>query len=187
MKGDSVLLLTGAPGSGKTTVVRRVAEELRKRERRIAGFFTAEIREGGQRVGFRIETFTGSRAILAHVSIRSPHRVSCYGVDVAALDEIVDEALAPSSSVDVYLIDEIGRMESFSPRFVAATERLLDGRRLVIATVALRGGGFSEEVKRRPGVELLRITPTNREEMPGQVLEWIAERSPAASRQRGSR
>jgi nucleoside-triphosphatase len=187
MEGDSVLLLTAAPGSGKTTVMRRVAEELRKRERRIAGFFTAEIREGRERVGFRIETFTGSSAILAHVSIRSPHRVSRYGVDVAALDEIVGEALAPSSSVDLYLIDEIGRMESFSRRFVAATERLLDGGRLVVATVALRGGGFIDEVKGRPGVELRTITPTNREEMPAQILEWFAARSPAVPRQRGSR
>jgi nucleoside-triphosphatase len=188
MKRDSVLLLTGAPGSGKTTVVRRIAEELRKTKRRIAGFLTTEIREGRERVGFRIETFPGSRsAVFAHVSIRSPHRVSRYGVDVAALDEIVDGALAVSPEADVYLIDEIGKMECFSARFVAATRRLLDGGRLVVATVALRGGGFIEEVKRRPDVELRNITRSNRDGMPAQILEWIAVRNPADQRSRGSR
>jgi nucleoside-triphosphatase len=187
MNRDSVLLLTGAPGSGKTTIVRRVAEELRKKKRRIAGFLTTEIREGRERVGFRIETFAGRSAIFAHVSIRSLHRVSHYGVDVTALDEIVDDALAVSPAADVYLIDEIGKMECFSARFVAATETLLDRGRLVVATVASRGGGFIEEVKRRPDVELRNVTRSNRDEMPVQVLEWIAVWNSAAQRSRGSR
>jgi len=167
--------------------VRRVAQELRKTKCRIAGFLTTEIREGRERVGFRIETFTGRIEIFAHVSIRSPHRVSRYGVDVAALDEIVDEALAVSPAADVYLIDEIGRMECFSARFVAATKSLLDGGRLVVATVALLGGGFVEEVKRRPDVELRNITRSNRDGMPAQVLEWLAVRNPANQPSRGSR
>jgi nucleoside-triphosphatase len=187
MERDSVLLLTGAPGSGKTTVVRHVAEELRKKKCRIAGFLTTEIREGRERVGFRIETFEGRSTIFAHVSIRSPHRVSRYGVDVAALDEIVDDVLAASRNADVYLIDEIGKMECFSARFVAATKTLLDEGRLVVATVALRGGGFIEEVKRRPDVELLRITRSHRDRVPARILEWIAVRSPANPNQRGSR
>src|ERR687897_879407 len=39
------LLLTGAAGVGKTTVIRRVAEALH--DRRIQGFLTEEIREEG--------------------------------------------------------------------------------------------------------------------------------------------
>ena len=44
------VLLTGPPGCGKTTVIRRVVE--RSGERRLAGFYTQEIRQHGQRVGF---------------------------------------------------------------------------------------------------------------------------------------
>jgi nucleoside-triphosphatase len=167
------LLLTGVPGVGKTTVVRRVAEKLRDSQRRIHGFTTEEIRRGGERLGFRIETFDGESAVLAHVSIRSEYRVSRYGVDVAALDRIIGKALALSPRTDVYLIDEIGKMECFSAKFPAAVEELLDAKQPVVATVALRGGGFIEAVKRRADVELRTVTRSNREEMPSRVLEWV--------------
>jgi nucleoside-triphosphatase len=37
--------------------------------------------------------------------------VSRYGVDVEALDHIVEPLLVPDPDVDVYVIDEIGKME----------------------------------------------------------------------------
>ena len=125
-------------------------------------------------MGFRIETFDGEEAVLAHVSIRSEHRVSKYGVDLAALDRSVASALRPSARTDLYLIDEIGKMECFSERFVKAVKVLLDSKRLLVATVAQRGGGFIEEVKRRPDVELWTVTRRSRDEMPDRVLEWLS-------------
>jgi nucleoside-triphosphatase len=154
--------------------VRRVAEKLS--DLRIRGFTTEEIRKDGDRVGFRIETFEGESAVLAHVSIRSEYRVSRYGVDVAVLERIVGRALALSPKADVYLVDEIGKMESLSDRFTEAVERLLDARRLLVATVALRDGGFIERVKRRPDVEAWKVTRSNRESLPSDVIAWIARR-----------
>jgi nucleoside-triphosphatase len=177
MAKHSALLLTGVPGIGKTTVIRRVADALGDDGRQLRGFVTEEIRKGRERMGFRIETFDGETAVLAHVSIRSEHRVSRYGVDVAALDRIVVKALALSSRVDVYLVDEIGKMECLSVKFVAAVEKLFQGKRPVVATVALRGGGFIERVKRLSGVELRTITRSNRDEMSTQVIGWIAARA----------
>ncbi len=51
------LLLTGPPGTGKTTAIERIAEGLASR--RLAGFTTEEVRQGKRRVGFRIRTFDG--------------------------------------------------------------------------------------------------------------------------------
>jgi nucleoside-triphosphatase THEP1 len=53
-----VVLLTGRPGIGKTTVIRRSADLLAGRP--IAGFYTDEIRVAGQRQGFRITAFSGA-------------------------------------------------------------------------------------------------------------------------------
>lgn len=169
----SALLLTGPPGVGKTTVIRRVADGLAGR--RLGGFVTEEIRVGAQRVGFGIETFDGQSAVFAHVDKRSPHRVGRYGVDVAALDTMVDSALAPDIA-DVYLVDEIGKMECLSKRFVAAVTALLDSGRLLVATIAARGGGFMKVAKTRSDLEVWTVTQANRDELPAGVLAWLAGR-----------
>ena len=76
------LLLTGRPGIGKTTVIRRVADALQGE--RIAGFYTEELRSRGKRTGFRIVTLDGRARLMASIHIGSPHRVAKYGVDVSA-------------------------------------------------------------------------------------------------------
>jgi nucleoside-triphosphatase len=111
--------------------------------------------------------------VLAHVSIRSAHRVGKYGVDVAALEALAGEALDPRANADVYLVDEIGKMECLSEKFVAAAEKLLDSGKPLVATVALRGSGFIESVKRRPGVELWTVTRSNRDTLPDEILSRL--------------
>ena len=70
-------------------------------------------------------------------------------------------------------MDEIGKMECLSARFVAHMRRILDGRVPLIATVAQRGTGFIAEVKRREDCELLTLTRANRDAMPQQLLERL--------------
>jgi nucleoside-triphosphatase len=53
---------------------------------------------------------------------------------------------------------------------------LLDSGRPLVATVALRGGGFVAEVKGRPDVEIWEVTKANRNEMPAQILRWLERR-----------
>ncbi|MGE5347100.1 MAG: nucleoside-triphosphatase [Acidithiobacillales bacterium] len=169
--GSRVLLLTGSPGIGKTTAMRRIVEGLAGRK--LGGFTTEEIREKGVRVGFGLESFDGKRSVLAHVDIASPHRVSRYGVDIEALGRFVESTLDPAAKPDVILVDEIGKMECLSPRFVAAIERLLEGEIPMVATVAERGGGLIERVKRRPEVVLWAMTRANRDGIPRRALDWF--------------
>jgi nucleoside-triphosphatase len=82
------LLLTGAPGCGKTTVLERVVEHLG--DMRLAGFLTLELREHGQRVGFEAVGLGGRRAILAHVRFRSPVSVGRYGVEPDRLVPLIE-------------------------------------------------------------------------------------------------
>lgn len=164
------ILLTGMPGVGKTTIIQRIAEGLT--DRQLGGFMTAEIRRGRERVGFRLQTFDGRATVLAHVEVRGP-RVGRYGVDVAALDTVVEAALDPKAAVELFLVDEIGKMECLSAKFVAAMIRLLDAHKPLVATIARRGGGFIEDVKHRPDVDLLEVTRTNRDEMSDRLLHVL--------------
>jgi nucleoside-triphosphatase len=169
----SNLLITGRPGVGKTTVL--VDAVRRLEDVRLAGLVTGEIREAGRRMGFAAETLTGDRRVMAHVEIASPHRVGRYGVDVAAIDDVVELALAEEPAADAFVIDEIGKMELFSARFVAAMERLLADPRPLVASIAQRGPGLIAEARRRPDAELWGVDVGNRDAMPGEVETWVRE------------
>ncbi len=168
-----MLLLIGRPGIGKTTVVRTVAATIGRR-RRVAGFYTEELRTGRDRVGFRIVTLDGREGVMAHVHLHGRPRVGKYGVDLAVIEALAVPAIAPRADNDVYLVDEIGKMECLSPAFVAAMRTLLDSRAGVVATIAERGGGFIAEVKRRPDVETWQLTHAKRDDVPGRVMTWLA-------------
>jgi nucleoside-triphosphatase len=174
------LLLTGSPGCGKTTVLEGVGELLC--DLRVGGFLTLELREHGQRVGFEAVGLGGRRVILAHVRFHSHVSVGRYGVEPGRLMPLIDEELArPPGTVDAYLIDEIGKMECHSPEFIEAMRRLLEGPVSVVATIALRGDGFIAEVKNRPDVQIVEVTHSNREDLPGQIADWVKQRSDQAN------
>ncbi len=156
---------------GKTTLVRRVAARLDGLH--VAGFTTEEIREGGRRLGFRIVDFEACDRIMAHVDFPGPARVGRYGVDMAAIEAIAATSLAPDPAVDLYVVDEIGKMECLSEGFVTALRALLDSDRRVLATIARKGGGFIAEVKRRGDAELWEVTARNRELLPDRILAWV--------------
>lgn len=169
------LLPTGPPGCGKTTVVLRLVERLR--DLRMKGFYTEELRERGQRVGFEVVGLSGQRAVLAHVRSPSRQRVGRYGVESGALDEVVQAELAEQcSDVDAYLIDEIGKMELLCPSIVEMVPHLLDGPVPVVATVALHGPGLIAQVKARQDVQFIDVSPRDRDSLPEELEGWLRER-----------
>jgi len=173
------LLLTGPPGIGKTTALRAAVRKLGAFD--LVGFYTEEIRAHRERRGFRLITFGGEEATIAHVDLPPP-RVSKYGVDVATIDRFAATLRAAQDSSAVYVIDEIGKMECLSRIFVDATRRLLNSDRPLVATVALRGGGFIAEVKRRHDVELWTIARATRDTLPDRIVGWVQD---AVNRSRG--
>jgi nucleoside-triphosphatase len=172
------LLLTGPPGCGKTTVLVRLLDLVA--DLRLAGFYTAELRQGGRRVGFEVVGWHGRRAVLARLGHGSL-RVGRYAVDPAALTPLIEDELErPAAAVDLFFLDEIGKMEAASGRFCQAALRVLDGPVPVVATVALKGGGLIAAVKARPDVTVLEVTEGNRDTLPESLEAWVRRSIPPA-------
>jgi nucleoside-triphosphatase len=165
------LLLTGDPGIGKTTLIRAVLKQLE--EVRCAGFYTEEKRHGAQRIGFRIVTLDGREGTLAAVGRKEP-TVGRYSVHVAEFEELVSTQLDPESSpADLYVIDEIGRMELLSPRFRNKVVDLLARPSNILATIAKRGKGFIEQLKARNDIELIEVTRENRDRLVEEIMRRV--------------
>lgn len=155
------IIITGRPAVGKTTLMKKLAEGLKGAHP--AGFYTEEIKEGGERKGFSLNGLDGTRSTLAHVDVHGSHRVGKYGVDVGAFESFLGALGLERTPAEIILIDEIGKMECFSGPFTETVRRLLDSDKTVIATVADSGGGFIAEVKGRSDVEVYTLSTGNRD------------------------
>lgn len=167
------ILLTGLPGCGKTTVVMNIIASLECEN--VAGFYTEEIREGDKRKGFRWKRLDGAGGILAHVDIKSRFKVGRYGVDVAGFEKSIVPILdAEQSNVELFVIDEIGKMECLSHKFIAAVRRLFASDKPVLATVARKGSGLISELKNHPDTQLFNLTRENRDKTIAEILQILS-------------
>ena len=162
------LLITGPPGIGKSTLIRRICDAFG--DGPVAGFSTREIRRDGERRGFELIGLDGRTALLSHVDVKSPFRVGKYGVDVGALDRFLEGVQLLKPGIELVVIDEIGKMECFSALFREMTQAALASDKKVIATVAHRGGGFIAEVKGRWDVHVRTLTWENRDHILPEIL-----------------
>ena len=169
----SVYLLTGRPGTGKTSLIKQALAGMKGKA---GGFYTEEIRTRGVREGFRLVTLDGQTTILAHIDIRSPYRVSKYGVDVDSLDQIGVSALRQAAEqCALVVIDEIGKMELFSADFREAIGQIIGSGKRVLGTIMLNPNPFADAIKRQPQVKLIIVTRDNHEPVLAELKEWLGE------------
>jgi nucleoside-triphosphatase len=167
------IFLTGDPGCGKTTAIRRVVERLRGSVR-MTGFLTEEFREGARRAGFRGITLEGREFVLARVGGGGPYRLGPYTVSAEDLDATGVPALTPGLDTQLVILDEVGKMESFSTAFRDAVERLLSGDVPLLATVASHGVGFPKKVRHDPRIVLVKMGRDSRGAVVGELLRLLA-------------
>jgi nucleoside-triphosphatase len=166
-----VCLLTGAPGAGKTTIIRQSQAGTFG----AGGFFSEGIREGRQRQGFRIVTLDGRTAVLARVDVASASRVGKYCVDVASLETVGVAALREAiRTLPLIVVDEIGKMELFSVSFRQAVTDALNSSKKVLGTIMLAPNPFTDAIKVRSDVDILEVTRTNRVDMLSRVTNWVS-------------
>jgi len=164
------IFLTGAPSSGKTTVIKKVIARL---PYPATGFYTEEERVAGKRVGFVMKTVDGKSGYLAHQDIRSDFDIRRYGVSIENIETIAVPSITPRNR-HIILLDEIGKMECFSGVFKQAALTALDSPNTVVGTITLGGDDFITRIKSRGDIELHEVTQENRDSLPDVILERVA-------------
>ncbi len=171
------LLLTGHPGIGKTTIIRRVLDALEATCGDCAGgFYTAEISGPGGRKGFKLITLNGRETVLAHKDIGDPRapRVGRYGVDVAAFERVGVGALQQAMDEGkLVVVDEIGKMELFSHSFQETLMQAVMGPHHVLGTITAKPHPAADVFRYLAQVEIWEVDRRNRDTMPDRVLKWL--------------
>ena len=172
------VLITGEPGSGKTTAIKKIVEKLGNRA---IGFWTEEVRDPKtkKRTGFRIITTDGKKKIFASKIFTSKKLVGSYGVNVNYFEEIAIPTLlkaieeARKDRKKVIVIDEIGKMELFSKKFRDLVREIFyDDRLNVVATIPIRDvHKVVSEIRRLPGVIHIHLDKSNRDFIPEEVVQ----------------
>ncbi len=160
-------------------MIKKLSEELKHLHP--AGFYTEEIREEGQRKGFELISLNGKRGLLSHKDIKSPYREGQYKVAMESFENFLDSIPFFSLLNHLIIIDEIGKMECLSDRFKNLLKKILNSGKLVIATIALKGGGLIAEIKEGEDAKLFELTHRNREALLSEILKEIRRVTPLES------
>ncbi len=163
------IAITGAPGSGKSTVCRNVLKQLTCT---YGGMTSADIRVEGERLGFEIRDITtGKQGVLAHKQGIGP-RLGSYHVNIEDLNSIGVAAIRNAMSSDLVVVDEIAPMELKSQEFIEAVEEVLDSDKNMFVVLHQRSSHrIAERIRRE--FEIYTVTLENRESIVSEIADKI--------------
>ncbi|KAM5163505.1 cancer-related nucleoside-triphosphatase isoform 1-T1 [Mantella aurantiaca] len=182
------VFLTGSPGIGKTTLIHKASEALKSSGTPIEGFYTEEVRQGGRRIGFDVITLSGKCGVLARIGTshsdgKREYRVGQYVVDISSFENLVLPILDCMLKVGnreqkyVCVIDEIGKMEHFSHKFISVVYEILDSANVIVfGTIPVPKGKplpLVEEIRLRQDVKVFNITKENRCAMLQEIVTTV--------------
>lgn len=185
--GAHHVALTGQPGIGKTTLVKKVCEVLRTKNIKVQGFFTEEVRTKGRRCGFDVVTIDGQRAVLSRISdgstnMKRNYCVGQYSVDVESFESLALPELRLSDKENgIVIIDEIGKMELFSSVFKQSVQTLFRSPLVrILTTIPIAKGKpmpFVEAIRNNPAVQLFTVSRDNRDELVDEILAVLLQQN----------
>ena len=176
--------ITGLPGVGKTDTLIKIVKDLEESGYRVGGMVTEAIIENNDRVGFYVMDWqTKERKIFAHVDLDTGEKVGKYGVDVKVLEEIgvpaIERAIA-DESIDIIIIDEVGKMEMLSERFCKVVIDALDSDKPILLTLHKKSRSpLLQDIRRRDDIRILEVTPVNRNLLPYKIEKIMKDQLPS--------
>jgi len=169
------IVITGRPGSGKSTVLRKVIEKLKSLGLTVGGIVCPDVRDSqGKRIGFKIiNVLTGEEGWLAKAYEQGYPRIGKYKVHVEEAERIgvkaLDEAL---EKADIIVIDEIGPMELLISKLRMKFIEVLKSTKptIVIAHYRLND---REILKLLSGSLKFEVNLANRDNLPTVITDKI--------------
>jgi nucleoside-triphosphatase len=164
------IFLTGKPRCGKSTVLIKIIDILKKKGLNVGGFISPEVRIKGDRTGFKVvDIYSSEEGILASTNQETGPQVGKYRVNLDDFERVALRALDfAMKECDIICIDELGTMELFSQKFKEKMEKILDLEKPVI--VVLHRNLVN---KYRKYGKVIYVTPENRDKIPEEIIASI--------------
>jgi dTMP kinase len=179
------LLITGNPRSGKTTLIKYLEDILEKTFPKVKffGFITEEVRETKgkkDRIGFDLVPVGETKKIFPsslplarkHLSGKDLPKVGSYTVLVENLERMLfflEHELSKKRDA-VLILDEVGKMELKSPKFIPFFEKVLERNISFIATAGKGDHPFLQRIRNLEKVLLCEVTLENRDFLRERLL-----------------
>ena len=167
-------LIVGDRGVGKSTLIRRVLQEL---NRPVFGFETKKEEQLEDPIrGCPIYIYDAGKA-----HFQTPNNLIGYHKErdipaiTAAFDRYASKLLEVVPKDAVVELDEIGFLEAKSDAFCQAVLHLLEGKNPVIAAVKNREHPFLDAVRNHPNARCFYISAENRDALYEEVLAFMQQ------------
>ncbi|GBC74886.1 Nucleoside-triphosphatase THEP1 [archaeon HR06] len=171
-----LILITGRPGIGKTSLIINLVDRLREKGFLIGGIVSRELRRDKERYGFEIlDLLSGKRGLLASIDLPYGPRIGKYKVNLIDLKEIASNSLDKAlENCDLIVCDEVGPMELLSPEFKRSIKKALDsGKPLLFSLHHKIRDPIVEELLAKG--EVFELTLENRDELKEKVFNRLLD------------
>ena len=157
------ILLTGESGVGKSEIIKRV---LARTDVNAGGMLTEFVnREQDDRQLFMMDL--QREVSLEVVSFRLGHSPKA---NVEVFNDFGSELIEKAKEYDLAIVDELGFFENNAGKFKSALFDLLADEMDVLGVIKLDYRGWLEDIRAREDVNIITVTPENRDEMPEYII-----------------
>ena len=181
MKTPSSILLTGRPGVGKSSCLRRVAERCSST---VDGVISGELRENGKRAGFEMQLIgQGTRGLLASPEVESAIRFGTprqldgkprLGVTHDFLkSDVCPHLRALIGKVSLIVVDEIGSMQASFPEFLEVIRELIAADTPLLASISLAEDPSIDALRNCREIPTIELSLSNRDLVATMLTAYV--------------